>query len=194
MLAGGAASRFGARPKGLATVAGQRVVDRVAAVLREATDDLLLVANDPAADAWLPGTRRVADVRAGLGPLGGIHAALAHSANAILVVAWDMPFVNPALLAELRRVGQGDCRAVVPESVHGRLEPTCALYAPACRPALEDWLDSGRSGAAAFLMRCGGVCRLPAAAVARFGDPARLFFSVNTPAALEQAETLAALS
>jgi molybdopterin-guanine dinucleotide biosynthesis protein A len=124
--------------------------------------------------------------------LGGIHAALVQSASKILVVAWDMPFVPPALLAELRRCGRVGHVAAVPESADGQLEPTCALYAPACGRELEAWLDSGRSGAMAFLTQCPGVHRMSVAEVRKFGDPARLFFSVNTPAALEQAEALAA--
>ncbi len=167
------------------------MVDRVAAALRETTDDLLLVANDPGADAWLPGVRRIADLRPGLGPLGGIHAALTHGGGAVLVVAWDMPFVAPALLAELRRLGRVGHTAVVPESADGRLEPACALYAAVCRAEIERWLDSGRSGATAFLEQCPGAHRIPVAEVASFGDPSRLFFSINTPAALEQAEALA---
>jgi molybdenum cofactor guanylyltransferase len=166
----------------------------VVAALRETTDDLVLVANDPAADAWLPGVRRIADVRRDRGPLSGIHAALVHSATAILVVAWDMPFVTASLLAELRRRGRASHAAVVPESADGRLEPACAFYAPACLQELEAWLDSGQSGAAAFLTQCPGVERMCFADVTTFGDPSRLFFSVNTPAAMEQAERLATLS
>lgn len=173
---------------------GSRVVDRVAAVLRNETDQLLIVANDASADAWIPGVQRIGDVHPGRGPLAGIHAALVHTATAVLVVAWDMPFVATRLLAELRRRGQSGHRAVVPESAPGRLEPTCALYTPACGSEIERWLSSGRSGAAAFLEQCEGVHRLPVAEVERFGDPARLFFSINTPAALQQAEALATLS
>ena len=132
------------------------------------------------------------DVRSERGSLVGIHSALARANQSVLVVAWDMPFVPRPLLAELRRRGSGH-RAVVPESAPGRLEPTCALYAPACASEIERWLSSGRSGAAAFLEQCEGVDRMPAAEVERFGDPARLFFSINTPAALQQAEALAAL-
>jgi molybdopterin-guanine dinucleotide biosynthesis protein A len=164
----------------------------VATALRAATDDLLLVANDPAADEWVPGVPRIPDVRRGVGPLAGIHAALASGAEAILVVAWDMPFVEPALLTHLRRQGGADVSAVVPESAPGQLEPTCALYMRECAKPLEEWLDSGRSGAAAFLSAHTGVRRLPAADVSRFGDPARLFLSVDTPAALRQADALAA--
>ena len=175
----------------MASVGGERVIDRVAAALRRTTDELLLVANDRAADGWLPGIRRIPDVLRDRGPLGGVHAALAESADPVLVVAWDMPFVTRELLAELRRRGRGGYAAVVPESAVGRLEPACALYTPECRYALEAWLSGGGSGAAAFLAQCPGAYVVSVEEVRRFGDPARLFFNVNTPAALEQAEALA---
>ena len=47
ILAGGGATRYGGRPKGLERVGGRRIIDRVADVLRETTDELLLVANAP---------------------------------------------------------------------------------------------------------------------------------------------------
>jgi molybdopterin-guanine dinucleotide biosynthesis protein A len=168
------------------------VVDRVAAALREAADGLLLVANDPGADAWLPGVPRIADLRPGLGPLSGIHGALTHTGGPVLVVAWDMPFVPPALLAELRRRGAAGYAAVVPESADGQLEPACAYYAAESRPEIERWLDSGRSGATAFVDQCATAHRVSVAEVRRFGDPSRLFLSINTPAELERAEALAA--
>ena len=173
---------------------GSRVVDRVATALRAETDDLLLVANDASADSWLSGVPRIADRHAGQGPLAGIQAALLHTEAPVLVVAWDMPFVAPSLLAELRRRGRAGPRAVVPESAPGRLEPTCALYAPTCASEIDRWLSSGRSGASAFLEQCSAVDRVSVAEVERFGEPSRLFFSINTPAALQQAEALSAIS
>jgi molybdopterin-guanine dinucleotide biosynthesis protein A len=62
VLAGGAASRYGGLPKGLERVGGRRIIDRVAAALGEVTDDLLLIANDPAGAGWLPGIRVGQDV------------------------------------------------------------------------------------------------------------------------------------
>ena len=55
ILAGGLSSRYGGLPKGLERVGGRRIIDRVADVLGDVTDDLLLVANHPDAAAWLPG-------------------------------------------------------------------------------------------------------------------------------------------
>lgn len=171
-----------------------RIVDRAAAALRGETDSLLLVANDADADAWLPDVPRIADREPGRGPLAGIHAALVHTRTSVLVLAWDMPFVTRSLLAELRRRGRSATVAVVPESAPGQLEPTCALYTVAAAAGIEQWLASGRAGAAAFLGQRAGVHIVPVTDVERFGDPARLFFSVDTPAALEEAEALAALA
>ena len=169
------------------------MLDRVASALRAASDELLLVANDPAGDAWLPDVRRIGDIRVGLGPLSGIHAALTCSDRDVLVVAWDMPFVSPALLVELRQQ-RSNHTVVVPESARGRLEPTCAFYTVACVTEIERWLDDGLSEATAFLEQLPGAHRIPVGDVARFGDPARLFFNINTPAALHEAEALAARS
>jgi molybdopterin-guanine dinucleotide biosynthesis protein A len=187
ILAGGASSRYGGLPKGLERIGGKRIVDRVADALRPACDDLLLIANDPAATAWLPGVRHVRDARPGQGSLGGIHAALTHAGTSVLVVAWDMPFVSAALLQRLRAVGQG-ADVVVPESDSRRgLEPLCAWYAPACLAAIERALDAGDRRVVGFFDDV-RVARLPAAQVATFGAPEWLFMNVNTPDELVRAE------
>ncbi len=189
ILAGGGATRFGGRPKGLEHVAGVRIIDRVAEALRESTDDLLLVANDPAADAWLPGVRVAPDVRPGEGSLGGLHAALSHAPGAVLVVAWDMPFVPAALLRRLRALGEDQAAdAALPESGSRRgLEPMCAWYAPACLPPITAALDRGDRRVIAFFDAI-NLARLPADDVASFGDPGHIFLNVNTAAELAQAE------
>lgn len=189
ILAGGGATRFGGQPKGLQLIDGVRIIDRVAAALRQVTDELLLVANDPGAATWLPGVRTLADVRTGEGALGGLHAALAHAGGAgALVVAWDMPFVEPGLLRALRALGDAGADAAVPESeTSGRgIEPLCAWYGPACLAAIERRLDAGDRRVVAFFDDV-QVSRLSAADVAQWGDPARLFWNVNTPHDLSSA-------
>jgi molybdopterin-guanine dinucleotide biosynthesis protein A len=190
ILAGGLASRYAGLPKGLERIAGTRIIDRVAAVLREVADDLLLIANDPAADRWLPGVRCEGDVLAGLGSLGGIHAALHHAGGAALVVAWDMPFVPATLLAALRNAGE-NADAVVPSSDSKRgVEPLCAHYAPACLAPIERRLADGDRRVVAFFDDV-RVLRLDAETVSRFGDPAFMFMNINTPDDLALAERYA---
>ena len=191
ILAGGAATRYGGLPKGLERVGGRRIIDRVAGALREVTDDLLLVANDPAAGEWLPGVRMGSDLVPNAGGLGGIHAALHHAHSAVLVVAWDMPFVPWGLLARLRELGDASDVAV-PESGSRRgVEPLCAFYAPSCLPAIEQCLSAGDLRVVGFHANV-RVARLPAVEVSAFGDPELLFMNVNAPDDLARAEAHAA--
>jgi len=187
ILAGGAAVRYGGAPKGLERVGGIRIIDRVAAALRDVSDELWLIANAPEATTWLPEARVGADVITGAGGLGGLHAALHHTGTDVVLVAWDMPFVPAALLGRLRDLGRG-ADVVVPDSGSRRgIEPLCAWYGQTCLPAIEASLDAGDRRMIGFHDRV-RVARLPAGAVAEFGDPATLFMNVNSPDDLILAE------
>jgi molybdopterin-guanine dinucleotide biosynthesis protein A len=180
ILAGGGATRFGGKPKGLEVVGGERILDRLVGVMTAAFDGPpLLVANAPEAPEWRPDLRVVPDVRPGLGSLGGIYTAVVEAPAPVVCVAWDMPFVSEALL---RRLADGlqEHDACLPQSDGRRgVEPLCAAYGPACREAIAHSLDEGDLRAIAFHERI-GVGILPLSEVGRFGDPELLFFNVNT--------------
>lgn len=190
VLAGGAASRYGGRPKGLLELGGRRILDRVVDAVATAVGSLpLLVANAPDAPSWRADLRVVGDARPGAGSLGGIYTAIVHGPGPVLCVAWDMPFVTAALLRALC-AGAAGYDAFLPESDGRRgVEPLCAVYGPACGPAIERQLERGDLRAIGFhdAVRVG---RLPLEAVRAHGEPGRLFFNVNTPEDLEQAEQL----
>ena len=190
ILAGGGATRFGGRPKGLETVAGERILDRLVRVTTAAFGGPpLLVANAPDAAAWRPDLRVVPDLRPGFGALGGIYTAVVEAPAPVVLVAWDMPFVSEALL---RRLADGlrEHDAVLPQSGGRRgVEPLCAAYGPACRAAIEASLDRGDLRAVAFHERI-GVGILPLSEVARYGDPELLFFNVNTADDLARTDEL----
>ncbi len=180
VLAGGASSRFGGTAKGLLEVGGRRVIDRVYDALRAATEAQFLVANDPAATSWLPGVPVVSDVfsASARGSLVGIHAALAHANGAVLVVAWDMPFVTADLLRELRARGERSGTAVVPRGVVG-IEGCCAYYRPEALDAASRLLARGELRLSEFVAALPAVGHLEGAELARFGAPARLFLNIN---------------
>jgi len=172
-------------------VCGVRIVDRVRAALEPVVDDLLLIANDPAAREWLPGVRCEGDVLVDVGSVAGIHAALIHAATPVIAVAWDMPFVPTGLLRALRDAGIS-ADAAVPESDSRRgVEPLCAYYDAACASAIEARIASGDRRVVAFYDDV-RVARLSAERVAQFGDPAMLFMNVNTPEERVLAEAHAA--
>jgi molybdopterin-guanine dinucleotide biosynthesis protein A len=115
-------------------------------------------------------------------PLCGVLEALRRAEGPALVCAGDMPFVEPRLLAWLAGLG---VPLAVPR-LGGRLHPLLGLYDPRLLPALEK--DLG-----AELPLRESVERLRAREVteselARFGEPERLLFNVNTPQDLREAE------
>ncbi len=192
VLAGGAASRYGGVPKGLLMVGGRRILDRVVESLRAVTGAApLLVANAPDAASWRPDLQTIPDNRPGFGSLGGIYTAVTAGSGPVLCVAWDMPFVPEGLLRALvDGAAAGNYDAFLPESSGRRgLEPLCAVYGPACAPAIARRLDNGDLKAISFHADV-RVGILSLANVRTFGDPDELFFNVNTPADLERAEAL----
>jgi molybdopterin-guanine dinucleotide biosynthesis protein A len=190
VLAGGAASRYGGAPKGLVTVGGRRILDRVIDSVQAVTGSPpLLIANAPDAASWRADVKTIPDMRPGFGSLGGIYTAVMAAPDPVLCVAWDMPFVPDALLQKLtERFSAGGYDACLPESSGRRgLEPLCAVYGPACGPAIARRLESGDLRAISFHddVRVG---ILSLADVRTFGDPEELFYNVNTPEDLAQAE------
>lgn len=165
------------------------MIDRVADALRQGVGgEPLLVANAPGAARWLPGAEVVADVLPGQGSLGGILTAVEHAAP-VVCVAWDMPFVPAALLAELARL-LDTADVAIPESDSRRgLEPLCAAYGPACGPAIREALARNEHRAVGFHGRV-RVARLPRERVLQYGDPEVVFFNVNSPEDLVRGESL----
>jgi molybdopterin-guanine dinucleotide biosynthesis protein A len=190
ILAGGGATRFGGKPKGLELVGGERILDRLARTLQAALGEQpLLVANAPEAREWRPDLQTVSDVRPGLGALGGIYTAVVEAPAPVVCVAWDMPFVSESLIRELAE-GLGRADAVLPQSDGRRgVEPLCAAYGPACRDAIAASLAENDLRAIAFHSRI-RVSILPLDQVRTFADPDVMFFNVNTADDLARADEL----
>lgn len=193
LLAGGQNRRYGGEPKALATVGGAPIALRAIRALKDATDRVVLIANQPESFTSL-GLETRPDLRQGRGALGGIHTAVAWAAEAgcrgALVTACDMPFLSSALLRRLAE-GAGTHEVVAPASESRRgLEPLCAYYGVDCRSAIEAALERGDLHVTSFFADV-AVRTLPAELVTEFGDPELLFLNVNTPEDRERAEAAA---
>ncbi len=190
ILAGGAASRFGGKAKGLETVGGERILDRVVRVVRETVGELpLLVANADDAHEWIEGAMVAKDVIPHCGSLGGIYTVVARSRDPMLIAAWDMPFVSLELLKAVI-AGAGAFDVFLPES-NGPLgfEPLCGVYSPACAEPIKAALDDEDFRTTSFHEHV-RVSTLPLSDVKTFGDPDMLFFNVNSPSDVAKAEQL----
>ncbi len=134
------------------------------------------------ADAALRGVEVVTEPEEPRHPLAGIVAALRHAGEPLVVVGCDFPFAPPALL---RALADAPEPLVVP-APGGGPQPLMARWAPELLPRVEAALareEPLRRTVAGLSPRLLGDAEL-----ARFGDPARAFFNVNTPEDLRAAE------
>src|SRR5262249_22186931 len=138
ILAGGKATRMGGRAKSFLTVGGKRIIDRQLDVLGRLFHEIWIVANDPDAAPYAElGLPMCADERPGQGPLAAILAAITHAAaDRVVVVACDMPALDPAALALVADPAAPE--DVVVPVVGGRAEPLHARYARRCAQVIRD--------------------------------------------------------
>jgi molybdopterin-guanine dinucleotide biosynthesis protein A len=190
VLAGGLASRFSGKPKGLEVVGGERILNRTVDILKAVMGSPpLLVANAPDAGTWHRDLEVTKDLLPGQGSLGGIYTALKHGEGPVLVLAWDMPFVPLELLVALRD-GSSAYDVFLPESPGPRgVEPLCAVYGPACVDPIHKSLDREDLRVIGFHseVRAG---TLPLAEVQKHGDPEKMFFNINSADDLAKAEEM----
>lgn len=190
VLAGGRALRLGGIAKGLEQVGKERMIDRAIGALRDAADDVVISANADDAVHWSPQLAVVRDAEAGAGAIGGILAVIDATDGAVVTMPWDMPFVPGSLVRALREAGElHDAEAVLPmsDSAWG-VEPLVGWFSPWCATAIAARLRAGDARAGAWLEDV-RVMRIDSAP---WGEPAKLFFNVNTPDDLAQAQRMIA--
>lgn len=176
ILAGGKSSRMGEN-KALLPWEGGTVIGSVASRLQSLFDHVLVVAADPSPYQFL-GLPSARDQRPGLGPLGGVEAALREAPDPrVFVVACDMPFLNPDLIRYMAWLPPA--QAVVPY-LDGRPEPLHALYSKDALSHVRSLLAEGERRVHVLLERL-EVRRVEEDEVRRFADPERIFANLNRP-------------
>ena len=194
MLAGGLSRRMGT-DKALLTLRpgdpplARIVLDRVATV----ADEVFVVASGrPGYERF--GARVVPDRYPEAGTLGGIATALTVAAHAhCLVVACDMPFLNPELLRWLADQPR-DYEVLVPrlpgESRQGGglvYQTLHAVYARSALPAIERRLAAGDRRVISFFPEA-RVREVDLPTVQRLDPELLSFYNANTPEAAAQAK------
>lgn len=177
ILAGGESSRMG-RNKALLEVNGERMIETAYRRMAELFDEVLLVTNTPESYDFIP-CRKLADIYPGMGPLGGIHAALSTCVvGRAFVTACDMPGLNSRLIRELCSIQEGG-DVVIPETPGG-LEPLHAVYAKSCLPKMEAMLRAGERRILSFF-DLAQVRLVPRGKIATLDPDYASFRNVNTP-------------
>jgi len=141
ILAGGASKRLDYRNKALLKIGDKSVIEYVVAALSRITEKIILITNSPGEFAHL-GLPMFGDILPGSGSLGGIYTGLEVSETRCnLVVACDMPFIQPHLLAYLIN-NSADYDVVIPVTSDGH-HPTCAVYSKNCIEFIEAQIKTG---------------------------------------------------
>ena len=197
ILAGGTSRRMG-QNKALLQLGDDPLIAHVIRRMRLATDELLLITNNPAEYAHL-GLPMHSDIVPNTGALGGIYTGLMHASHDVGVcVACDSPFLQPKLLSYLISI-LGEYDAVMPytykappsdnEDAQMTLQTLCAVYAKRCLPIIEQMLNEPDLRVHALQERA-NILTLAPEIWKTYDSKGHSFFNVNTPEDFEKAQTM----
>jgi molybdopterin-guanine dinucleotide biosynthesis protein A len=190
ILAGGRATRMGGGDKGLLTLGGQSLLDRVLERLSPQVGPIAINANGDAGRFARFGLPVLPDTVAGHpGPLAGVLAGLdwaaAQGFDTVVSVAADTPFLPCDLVPRLQLEAEGMRHPLVLAASPAGRHPTFGLWPVALRADLAEALRDGLRKVVLWTDAHG--CK-----VADFpgGEPDP-FFNINTPEDLALAESYA---
>lgn len=179
ILAGGKSSRMGF-DKQLLTVQRKSLQQLTIARLRRHFPDIIMVTNTPELYQGMDSVRTCSDIYPGLGPLGGIHAAL-HAARSqyVYVIACDMPCINHEYIEYMRhQLMRTDKQACVTQRGNW-YEPFNAFYSTASLPVMENDLSEGKSSMFYFLKKI-DILAIEEAQAQKFSPDMSMFVNLNT--------------
>ena len=192
VLAGGHSRRMGGREKALLKLHGIPLIERVlAAALPLRFQTYVICGNGPSAELQKAIARAqskwgkacdlemTSDLEPDRGPLGGLLSAfVVSSAECILTLACDLPFLTTDLLKVLITESDPNYDVVVPEDKQG-LQPLCAVYFNTCRSLLEQELIGDRLSVVGFVEKL-RMKRIKADAFNHIGGNRQWFENINT--------------
>lgn len=154
VLAGGRSTRM-QRDKAALEYAGSSQLERAAELLTPLVERVFVsVRSDQTGDPLRARFAQIVDSGEVEGPIAGIIAAQSRFPDAAwLVLACDLPLLDPRTLEHLLRSRQPDRQATAYRSSHDGLpEPLCAIYEPSSREALRAYIAGGRDCPRKFLI------------------------------------------
>ncbi len=184
VLAGGRSSRMG-RDKAFLELAGRTLLDRALETCRPLCPIVRIVGPQ---EKFAAHGATVEDTYPDRGPLGGIHAALSHSATSHnLVLGVDLPFVTTAFLRYLVEQAWASGADVTVPRAGGGFHPVCAVYHRRFRGSAQKALERGENKIDALFSRV-STRILEEPELTRFALGAQMFENLNTREDFEHAE------
>ncbi len=193
ILAGGRSSRLGV-DKSLLQIGKRTMLEHVMECISDTVDEILIVARDEEQGKEIISKIGEIDLAydsiLGYGPVAGILAGLQKARyERVVVLAGDMPFINPNVIVHLFSMVKG-YEAVVPKWSDGNIEPLHAVYnrekmARACEKAIGE--GKGNILAPLSTLR---AYYIPIEEIKKTDPELRTFVNINTANDLEAARLL----
>jgi molybdopterin-guanine dinucleotide biosynthesis protein A len=190
------------RDKAWLEINGLPMIERVIAAARPAAGRLAIIVNagnpqikryGKLAESW--GAELIPDLHDHLGPLGGIHTALARcqEGESALILACDLPFLTTEFLSFIRdihyapdsqsaslRPGRDRQSITVPLDQSNRQQPLAAIYDQSLESTVKGMIEAGELRVDRLYYRA-STRRVAFSEFARLSEAERFFMNVNTP-------------
>jgi molybdopterin-guanine dinucleotide biosynthesis protein A len=177
VLAGGKSTRMG-RDKAFLPWADGTLLSHALKVLVAVTPNLRIVGD---ANKFASFGIAIEDVYRDRGPLGGIHTALASTATDLnLMLAVDLPLIEPEFLQFLVGVARSSDATVTVPRAEGVSQPLCAVYRKDFAQPAEQALRAGKNKIDALFANV-KTRIIEADELAGAGFSVTMFRNLNTP-------------
>lgn len=186
-MAGGKSSRMKFN-KAFAEVGGKPVIQIIIDKLQPLFQEIIIISNEPQLFTSF-GLPIFQDIYPYLGPVGGIHSALVNASyDRMFILGCDMPFMNMKLIEYmLSNISTYD--SVVPE-IDSYLQPLAAVYNRSCLPVFTECVEHDKLKLVRIFSELNTLV-LNEDELQKFGNVREMFFNVNDPVALAEAQKMA---
>jgi molybdopterin-guanine dinucleotide biosynthesis protein A len=145
VLAGGNSRRMG-KDKASLTLNGETQLSRAVRLLQSHTDQVFVsTSKEQQSDPLRQSFETIVDAYENMGPLAGILSAMDKNPSVSwLVLACDLPAIDDQTISYLLQNASPNHPATAFRSIHDNLpEPLCAVYRPAARPIIDQFVADG---------------------------------------------------
>jgi molybdopterin-guanine dinucleotide biosynthesis protein A len=138
ILAGGKSTRMGTN-KSLLTIGEHRVIERVADLMSDLFQEVILIANQPEEYSFL-NLQMYKDIYKDIGPLAGIHSALIHSMTENnFIISCDIPLMTADVIKYI--IEYPTKKSITVAKADNFIQQLCGLYSRSLIPAIEKIID-----------------------------------------------------
>ena len=190
ILAGGKSIRLG-KEKALIQFKGKSLIERVVSRLHPIVNELIIVTNEEKHQNFSSldlNSKVVSDIYPNRAALGGIYTGLKYSNfDYSVVVACDMPFLNPELLNYMINIASG-YNAIVPK-IGWFVEPLHAVYSRNCMETAEYLIKNNILTVRDLIKRI-NTRYITEKEMSKFDPDIISFFNINSKEDLKKAEQI----